>query len=229
MDKNEHEGHRKRLDEKSNRLGFEFLEEHEQLEKLLFVPISRGNTNEIAHRLLDRFGSLSGVLTADINELCKVEGVGSRTAHYLHDLYAVKGCIERAELAKGEKNGAILRDCNAMGNYAKTLFYGKLHELSYMVSLNKKFQAYRIDMISQGSMDETPVYIQEVVRTALLNRAVYVMIAHNHPLGILNPSQADIDATNMLGRAFNAVGISLVDHIIVGGGEFISLKDMGII
>ena len=229
MDKKEHDGHRKRLDEKSKRLGFEFLEEHEQLEKLLFVPIPRGNTNVIAHNLLERFGSLFGVLTADIEELCKVEGVGNRTAHYLHDLYAIKGCIERSELAKGEKGGPVLDSYDKMGEFSKTLFYGKLHEVFYMISLNKKLQVYRIDMISRGSSDETPVYIQEVAREALLNRAANVIVAHNHPLGTLRPSQADIDTTIELAKAFNAIGITMLDHIIVGGGEFISLKKIGVI
>ena len=229
MDKKEHEGHRKRLDEKSNLFGFEFLEEHEQLEKLLFVPIPRGNTNVIAHNLIERFGSLFGVLTADAEELCKVEGVGKRTAHYLHDLYALRGCIERSELAKGEKGGPILDSHDKMGKYAKTLFYGKLYEAFYMISLNKKFQVYKIDMISRGSSDETPVYIQEAARKALLNRAANVIVAHNHPLGVLTPSQADIDTTVELARAFNTIGINLLDHIIVGGGEFISLKKIGII
>ena len=98
-----------------------------------------------------------------------------------------------------------------------------------MISLNNKLQAYRIDMISRGSSDETPVYIQEVAREALLNRATNVIVAHNHPHGTLRPSQADVETTIRLAKAFNTIGITLLDNIIVGGGEYISLKKIGII
>lgn len=229
MAKNEHAGHRERLDEKSNRLGFDFLEEHEQLEKILFAVIPRGDTNLLAHRLLDRFGSLYGVLTADINELLKVDGVGSRAAQFLHDQFAILGCVERCMMAESRKEYPVIRDSDKIGAYVKSLFYGRLHEVFFMVSLNKKFQAYRRDLISQGSIDETPVYVQEIVRTALLNKASYIVLAHNHPLGSLKPSRTDICTTDKLAKAFGAVGITLLDHIIVGGGEFISLKTMGII
>lgn len=225
----EHAGHRKRLDEKSNRMGFEFLEEHEQLEKLLFAVIPQGNTNETAHLLLKQCGSIHGVLTADVEELVKVPGVGNRAAQFLHDLYPLLGCVERCMFREREKGYACLPDTKAMGNYVKTLFYGKLTETFYLVSINKKLQAYRFDKISEGSAEETPVYIQEVVRQAVRNKAHSVLIAHNHPSGNLNPSRADIDTTRQLYLAMDAVGITLLDHIIAGGGEFISMKEMGII
>ena len=225
----EHAGHRQRLDDKSNLLGFEFMEEHEQLEKLLFAVIPRGNTNVIAHQLLDQFGSLYGVLTADVEELTKVEDVGNRTAQFLHDLCPLLGCVERCMLRENQhKRYADLSTVEAMGKYAKTLFYGKLNEAFYMVSLNKKLQAYRFDKISDGSADETPVYVKEVVRLALRTNAYAVLITHNHPAGTLTPSRADLDTTVSLHRAMDAAGISLLDHIIVGGGDFISLKQMGL-
>lgn len=229
MEREEHVGHRQRLDDKSNLIGFAFMEEHEQLEKILFAVIPRGNTNVIAHRLLEQCGSLYGVLTAEAEELTKVEGVGNRVAQFLHDLYAVLGCVERCMLRENQhKRYVDLSTTEAMGKYAKTLFYGKLTEAFYMVSLNKKLQAYRFDKISDGNTDETPVYIQEVAKLALRTNAYSVLIAHNHPSGNLNPSQADIETTHALRRALDAVGISLLDHIIVGGGEFISLKQMGL-
>lgn len=225
----EHAGHRKRLDDKSNLVGFEFMEEHEQLEKILFAVIPRGNTNEIAHRLLEQCGSLYSVLTADVEELTKVEGVGNRVAQFLHDLCPILGCVERCMLQENQHKRSVgLSTTDAMGKYAKTLFYGKLNEAFYMVSLNKKLQAYRFDKISDGSADETPVYIQEVVKLALRTNAYAVLITHNHPAGTLTPSRADLDTTVSLHRAMDAVGISLLDHIIVGGGDFVSLKQMGL-
>ncbi len=224
----EHAGHRKRLDEKSNLLGFEFLEEHEQLEKLLFAVIPRGNTNVIAHRLLDTFGSLYRVLTADVKELIAIPEVGNRTAQFLHDLFPLLSCVERSMLKEFSMEYPDISTTEAMGTYAKTLFYGKLREAFYLVSVNKKLQAYRFDKISEGSNDETPVYLQEVVKLALNTKAYAVMIAHNHPSGNLHPSHEDLQITRELYQALHVVGIPLLDHIIVGGGDYLSLKELGV-
>lgn len=225
----EHAGHRKRLDEKSNLVGFEFMEEHEQLEKILFAVIPRGNTNEIAHLLIKQFGSLYGVLTADVKELTKVSGVGSRVAQFLHDLYPILGCVERCKLRNTGTKVCDMQTPLLRGQYAKTLFYGKLTEAFYMISLNKKLQAFRFDKVSEGSSEETPVYLQEVVKQAVRTNAYAVVLCHNHPSGTLHPSRADLETTCQLKQAMEAVGIHFLDHIIVGGGEFVSLKDMGLL
>ena len=224
----EHAGHRKRLDEKSNLVGFEFMEEHEQLEKILFTVIPRGNTNEIAHRLLKQCGSLYGVLTAEIEELVKVPGVGNRAAQFLHDLYPILGCVQRCKLRNEGTKVWDMQTPEMRGQYAKTLFFGKLNEVFYLVSLNKKLQAFRFDKISEGSAEETPVYVQEVVKQAMRTKAYAVVICHNHPSGNLHPSRADLETTRQLYQAMDTVGIHLLDHVIVGGGETISLKDMGL-
>ena len=222
----EHAGHRKRLDEKAARLGFEFLEEHEQLEKLLFVAVPQGNTNPMAHKLLEQCGSLYGVLTADVEELVKVPGVGRRTAQFLHDLFPLLSCVERCMLQEGRKKYPCLRTAEEMGNYAKTLFYGKLIETFYMISLNQHFQAFRVDKITEGNAEETPVYVKETVKLALRTSAKYIILTHNHPGGSLIPSRDDIVATGALQRGMETVGITLLDHIIVAHGEFVSLKQM---
>ena len=131
---NLHEGHRKRIDDKSRIMGFEFLEEHEQLEKILFSVIPRGNTNEIAHELLDLFGSLKGVLMADVVSLQSVEGVGTRTAEFLHDLAPILGVVERA--IKDENKENVLDSDEKIGEYVKTFFYGKSVESLFMFSLS---------------------------------------------------------------------------------------------
>ena len=224
----EHSGHRKRLDEKSKLLGFDVLEEHEQLEKLLFSVIPQGNTNPLAHQLLEHCGSLYGVLTAEPEELTKVSGVGHRTAQFLHDLLPLLGCVERCMLRENGKQYPHLGTEEDRGAFAKSLFYGKLTECCYMVSLNKKQQAYRFDKVSEGSADETPLYVKEVVKLALRTNADSVMIVHNHPSGSLVPSRSDISVTQELSRSLDAVGIPLTDHIIVACGEYRSLRQLGI-
>lgn len=217
------DGHRARLDNKSNTVGFENLEDHEQLEKFLFAVERRRDTNKIAHNLLNRFGSLYGVLTASAEDLVSVEGVGKRMAQVLHDIYDFMGSAERSK-----PNFKVFNTTEDIGEYAKTLFYNKLTENLYMISLNSQYMAYRFNNLSKGNGRETPVYIPEILRLALRNNAYAVVIAHNHPSGDLTPSQADIDVTIDLYKAFKAIEIELVDHIIVGGGKYASMKELGL-
>lgn len=223
----EHLGHRKRLDEKSYLTGFENLEEHEQLEKFLFAVLRRGNTNELAHRLLREFGGLYGVLTASVADLEKVDGVGHRIAEVLHDIYAFMCSAERSRL-RAAKGVHIFRTIDDMGNYAKTLFYDEMIESMWLISLNNRYVAYRNNKLYRGNNNETHVYIPEIVKVALRNDAKSVVIAHNHPSGDLTPSQADIDVTIDLFKALKTVEIDLIDHIIVGGGDYVSLRKLGV-
>ena len=224
----DHNGHRKRLDEKNRIVGAEQMPEHEVLERILFTVIPRGNTNFMAHELLKMCGSLYGVLTASPQELTKVAGIGNRAAEFLHDLLPLLGIVERCRMDEEGKSKPCLDTVEKMGEYAKSIFYGKLTEACYMVSLNASKRVYRLDRIAQGSLDEVPVYTREVIKLALYIEADSVFLVHNHPAGYLVPSQSDIAMTQEIGRGLMTLGIELIDHIIVGGGDYISLKQMGV-
>lgn len=217
-----HKGHRKRIDGKSRLMGLEFLEEHEQLERLLFAVIPRGNTNGLAHKLLDEFGSIYGVLTASIEQLRSIEGVGTRTAEFLRDLPPLLGIVERSIAESGER--PVLDTANKMGEYAKTLFYGKLVENLYMISLNSSMRVIRFDKISDGNSTSSAISIQKVAKTAILNDAYAVVLAHNHPGGRLEPSMSDLTLTREIDESLKKLGVVLADHIIVAGGGWHSIK-----
>lgn len=227
--KMEHHGHRARLDLKAREAGLEFLPAHEQLEKLLFVAVPRGNTNETAHLLLRRFGSIYGVLTAEVQELMQVPGVGRRVAEYLHDLPAVLGIVERSALAAETAGAPILDTPEKLGAFAVSLFRGAVVEKFYLISLNARNRVIRFDKISEGTIDETAVYTRKVAKTALLNEAYAVVLAHNHPSGQKQPSYADLERTRAIARALEASEIILRDHIIVAGSEWISMEQMNML
>ncbi len=212
-----HIGHRNRIDEKSRIMGLEFLNEHEQLEKILFAVIPRGNTNEIAHRLLERFGSVYGVLSADADNLKTVEGVGGRTAEFLHDLLPVLGIAERS--MRNQKS-LVLNDMNDIGNYAKTLFYGKTVENLYLISLNSANQVIRFDKVSEGTYVASDVSVRKISRLALNAEASAVVLAHNHPGGRIEPSYADFQITDAVKSQLGVLGISLLAHLIVSCDEW---------
>lgn len=219
-----HLGHRRRITEKSDIMGFEFLEEHEQLEKILFAVIPRGNTNEIAHELIDRFGSIYGVLSAEVDNLETVKGVGKRTAEYLHDLLPLLGVIERS-MMKG-KTGIILDSEDKIGEYAKSLFYDKSVENLYMICLNSANQVIRFDKVSEGAHASTDISVHKIAKAAVSAEASYVILAHNHPGGTTEPSYQDCVLTQEISTVLKVLGINLKAHIIVAGGRWITISGL---
>ncbi len=217
-----HDGHRERIDLKARLMGLEFMEEHEQLEKLLFAVIPRGNTNELAIKLLGEFGSIYGVLSADVKQLMHIEGVGKRTAEFLHDLMPLLGIVERSAMCETDAK-IKLDSAEKTGEYAKQFFYGKLTENLYMVSLNSARQVMRFDKISEGDSTSAGVSIHTITKRAILNEACFVVLMHNHPGGRLEPSMADITMTRDVKNALEAVGVTLLDHIIVACGKWMSM------
>lgn len=219
-----HDGHRSRIDKKSRLIGLEFLEEHEQLEKLLFAVIPRGNTNEIAHALLAEFGSIYGVLTADIEQLKSVKGVGTRTAEFLSDLPALLGITERSMQCINER--PVLDTIEKIGEYAKTLFYGKLVENLYMISLNSSMRVIRFDKISEGTSTAASVSLHKIAKLAILNEAYAVVLAHNHPGGRAEPSISDLNLTRDINESLSKLNVILAAHIIVACGNWYNIDDL---
>ncbi|MBQ2890543.1 MAG: hypothetical protein IJE44_02720, partial [Clostridia bacterium] len=130
---NLHDKHRERMDKKAKLGGLHNMPDHEVLEMILFAVIPRGNTNEIAKRLIDEFGSLHKVLTADEKELAKIEGIGMRTAKFLTSLYDVLGVLERSINSPKKQ----IKTSEEAIDYAKTFFYGKLTEQFLLITLNR--------------------------------------------------------------------------------------------
>ncbi len=215
-----HDKHRQRLDERVNKYGFEMLQAHEQLEHLLFAVIPRGDTNGIAHRLLRRFGSIAGVLNADYEELICIEGVGNRTAMFLNTLPQLLGVVERSVTYAAPPK---LDTFEAISDFVKSYFYGKLVEEVYVISLNSSYRLLAISKISDGSPDEAGAVPYAVVKQAIRDNASVAIVAHNHPCGSLNASLEDVTLSAKLYKAFESVGIVLHDSVIVAGGQCLSI------
>lgn len=214
-----HKDHRKRMDEKAAVSGLQFLPEHEVLEMILFAVIPRANTNEMAKRLIDEFGSIGNVLKAHPDDLSKIDGIGERAAKFLSSLYDILGIVERSlDFPKRR-----ITSVNEGIDYVKGFFYGKLTEQFLMVTLNKTGYVIREHKISEGIDDEVHIYPKNIVIKALDDKASSVIIAHNHPGGTLSASFADEKLTQDIKIALKSVGIELYDSIIVSGGKGISI------
>lgn len=221
-----HSGHRSRVREKIMQGStFGNMLDHEFLEFLLFQSIPRGDTNPLAHKLLDKFGSLNKVLEATPLELMQVEGVGEATAlHIASYLEATKRYLRGA----AEQN-RIFNDTAYIKEYFQALCMGNKYEYAYAAFLNKSKALIKTEKISEGSIDTTGFYVDKVVELALFHKASYVVIAHNHTSGNINPSPGDVLNADMLMSALLGVRKLLLDFVIVDHLNAFSFLDHGII
>lgn len=218
--KNGHGGHRQRMHKRVRSYGLESLAEHEVLEYLLYFTNARGNTNPIAHALLERFGDLAGVLEASEDELCRVDGVGPAAARLLHLMPQVSACYQQSRL----KDKRCLRTVEQMGQYMMARFRGARKEQVLLVCLDRSRRITYTVWLTDGGVNHVDLPIKETVGQAVRLQAQWVVIGHNHPDGNVLPSRQDIEATAELARGLGLVGIELLDHIIVTETEYVSLR-----
>lgn len=219
-----HDGHRQRMKERFHKEGLDHFEKHQVLELLLFYCIPRVDTNEIAHNLLKRFGTVSAVLEAAPAELRKVEGIGENAAQFLHLI------MEVMRFCSVERNAAndILTTVEQCGNYMIPYFQGRRNETVFLLCLDAKCKVISCKMVGEGSINSAGVPIRRVVEMALGEGATSVVLAHNHPSGLAVPSDEDKSTTIRLARALSAVEITLVDHVVIADDDFVSLAQSGL-
>ena len=215
-----HEGHRQRLRNRFLEEGLEGFEEHEILELMLFYALPRIDTNMIAHRLIDTFGSLSGVLEAEAKDLEAVPGIGAGAAAYLCMFPDLFRAYHRSRLGKRP----LIRSIKDACEFAEALLFGKSFEQFYVIWLNTQGRVIHYERLSEGSLSESPVYLNKLAAAALRHRAAKGLIAHNHPGGSVTPSKEDIHTTQRILQALKILDIELVDHIIVAGGTSFSFQ-----
>ncbi len=216
-----HEGHRQRLTERFLREGLDGFDQHQILELLLFYAIPRRDTNELAHTIIDRFGSLGAAMDAPQEALTEIPGVGDRTAALIR---LIPRIARRCELSR--YSGAVfLSSRRAAGEYCLRLLSGMNVESFYVISLDSLNRVIYADRLAEGTVTETPVQERKVVELVVKRAAVSIILAHNHPAGGLAPSPADIKVTNKLITLMDMMGVRVLDHLIVGGGRYASVFD----
>ncbi|HSK69424.1 MAG TPA: DNA repair protein RadC [Candidatus Limnocylindria bacterium] len=222
---NPHAGHRARLRERFERAGLDGFAPHEALELLLTYAIPRRDVNPLAHRLLERFGSLSRVLEASPGELRAVEGVGENAAALISVLLPLLR-MYRGELALRARDAAGEESPLAR---AKALLMGETVERFLMFALDARGRVITHAFVSSGDDAETAVYPRLIARELLRVGAFSCVLAHNHPSGLARPSRADVDMTTALQAALEPLGIRLHDHIVVAGDEAFSFRQGGLL
>lgn len=218
-----HTGHRQRLKEQFLKNGLDGFTEFQVLELLLFYCIPRIDTNPIAHRLIQKFGSLDQVLEASAKELMEVEGVGENAATFLTLLTETS----RYYLVRRNEKVKVLTTVAECGHYMLPFFHGRRNETVFLLCLDAKCKVIACRNLGEGSVNSASVPIRRIVETALMCKAVSVVLAHNHPSGLALPSHEDVMSTQRTAAALAAVEITLVDHIIVADDDFVTLAQSG--
>ncbi|MEG1657876.1 MAG: DNA repair protein RadC [Oscillibacter sp.] len=218
-----HDGHREKMRLRFQNTGLSGFADHEALELLLYYAIPRQDTNPIAHRLMERYGSLSAVLSAPMEDLQKVEGIGERGAILLS---LVPQLGRKARLADVGQD-TILNSTEKSGRYLLEQFSGEKNEVIYQLCLDRKGKLLACKRLGEGGASAADLNVRKMMENALLTSASAVILAHNHPSGIALPSQEDYATTRQVKEALSTIGVPLIDHIIVADGDYVSLADSG--
>lgn len=218
-DKNVHEGHRNRLKERFNEHGIESFEPHNVLELLLFYSIPRKDTNEIAHKLLDAFGSLQGVFDANFNDLIKVDGIKENSATLIKLIPA----IARVYATDKYSSSYLFDKAEKVGDFFLDKYIGEKNEVIYLLLLNNRYEKIDVVKLHEGSVNSAQVSPRKIIDLVVKHNASMIVLAHNHPDGNAFPSMEDINTTVELMTLLERFDVRLLEHYVVSNNEYYTI------
>lgn len=217
---NVHKDHRSRLKRRYESEGMGAFEDHNVLELLLFYAIPRKDTNPIAHRLLERFGSLHGVFEASEKELCEVDGIGPAAASFLAMCPRIAARVVKERLESEPFNtGARL------GQYFVDLFRFEPIDAACVLFLDDALRFVSLEMLQNGRIDAPRDVVDKTAQIAGKKRASYAVLAHNHKDTGTSATPADISSTNDVKSELSSLGVHLIAHFIVSGYDYENFMD----
>lgn len=220
------EGHRERLREKYLQGGYFAFHEYEVLELLLTYVIPRKDTKPIAKDLIEKFGSLDGVVTASIEELCSISGIKENSAIFVKLLGDLSKNLYKGEI---KKEGIQLKDKNSLIRYLRSEIGFSSREEFRVIFLNNYNMLVGSETLFIGTIDKSAVYPREIVEKVLYYKAKGIIFAHNHPSGNLRPSKQDIQITEHMQEALDLIDVKLLEHIIITQDGYFSFLEEGLI
>ena len=224
-DEPDHKGHRARLRARLLDSSGDALADYELVEYLLGLAIPRRDTKPLAKALLREFGSLAQLIGADPDVLRRVDGLGDGAIAALKIVQATSLRMLKGEIAEKP----LLSSWDALLDYLRADMGTLDIERVRVLYLNTRNMLIRDELASEGSIDQSAIYVREVVKRALELGAAAIILVHNHPSGSPEPSRQDIAITRDIAAAAAKLGITLHDHIIIGGSDYRSMRGMGLI
>lgn len=209
--------------EKLLQRGPQSLSDAELLAIFLRTGTQGMNVLALADLLLRDFGSLRALFCASKEQFCRHKGLGE--AKFVQ----LQAVLEMTQRYLGEtlKRGDALTSPQQTKLYLSSILRDRQREAFYILFLDNQHRVIRDEILFEGTIDAASVYPREVVKRALHNNAAAVILAHNHPSGVAEPSQADRRITDRLRDALSLVEIRVLDHFVVGDGEVVSFAERG--
>lgn len=217
----EHDRHRQRVYNRFLREGLMGFEEHNAMEFLLFLAHARGDTNSLAHRVIDTFGSLAAALDAPYEDLVQVPGIGPTSATVMK--FIPQMCAYYLKSKQGASKP--LNSPAAAAELFMPYFFAKTNEEFYVAALDDRCRLLRLERLSYGTANTTSVNTAQVAEFAVRWRATGIILAHNHPRGVPLPSANDIAVTQALMASLGTMHVTLVDHLIFSDDDYLSFTD----
>lgn len=217
----EHDSHRQRVYNRFLREGLLGFEEHNAMEFLLFLSHARGDTNGLAHRVIDTFGSVAAALDAPYEELVQVPGIGPTSATVMK--FIPQMCAYYLKSKQGTLRS--LHSPASVADFLTPYFFAKTNEEFYAIALDDRCRLLRLERLSYGTANTTSVNTAQVAEFAVRWRATGIILAHNHPRGVPLPSANDIAVTQELLESLHTIHVTLIDHLIFSDDDYLSFTD----
>lgn len=215
-----HAGHRKRLKQQFAHDGGKSMSDYTFLELILFYALPQGDTNPLAHRLIDRFGSFDKVFEATREELLEVDGVGEHTASFLTTLLPVLS--RYLERRAGES--FEYTDIEKIREYVTAKYTGVDCEKAMLLHFDAKGFFTNSFFLGNGDISHIEIDNREIASSIVRDKAVYSILVHNHPSGIVSPSTQDLRSVENISSFLNMLSVTLVDNIIVSNDDFLAFS-----
>ena len=216
-----HDGHRDRLRETLLHTRFDDVDDYIALEYILFGIVPRKDTNEIAHRLLEKFGSIARILNASYDELIEIPGVGDITAKlitYIPQLFEIY-----MEEQNSTKN--YIKNYNDLYNLVYPYFKNEKNECVYVAYMDKNDKLSFCEKIAEGDFKEVQIDLPKLLCKLIKRSEKKLVFAHNHPYGSVSPSKQDYDTHCLLSTTLNPLGFEIYDSIIINKDCLYSIKN----
>lgn len=219
-----HDGHRARMKRRFLDHGLDNFDDINALELLLFFAAPRRDTNGLAHLLLDRFGSLDGVMEAAPEDLASVQGIGENAVCLLRLIPAM---CRRYVIAK-RPDAEPVDTPSAAGRFFVPYFLYETEEVILALLLDARHRPLDCREVGRGVVNAAQICQRRLAELCLNRRASAVIVAHNHPSGVATPSREDEEFTRSLKNALALLGVELIDHIVLAGTEYVSMNESGL-
>ena len=223
--KNYNNGHRQRIIKKLKQNGFEQFEDYEIVELMLFLIFKRKDTKPIAKILLEKFKTIDNILNATDEELMQINGIGKSTCNSFKIINSIIKSVLKSKII----NKNVITCFNDVINYIKLNMQNLNSEEVRLLLLNSKNIIIDDILIQKGSIDYVEIYPQEILKHCISRGAKSIILIHNHPSGDPTPSTNDIYITNKIQDATSVFNITVFDHIIIGGDQYISFRNLNLL